>query len=554
MKLLGFEIKRAVKAAGPSVPGILPPFGTNEPMSRPVTNESSDLTERFISADPREGWYLSLPSKLTPNQVEMIKRAAIGGDIWQMHQLGELMKDTWPMLRKCDHELREAVSNVKFVVTPYAEDGQKPTKSAVKKADSVRRAITQMRPNPFNDEQAFEGMIYQMAGAFVNGIIVHELLWDKSPVRVPGGGYNRYVKSAVYVHPRHFSFANDGGLTLFDDSYNRMTWANANPRQSPNPDKFICGTFYNTSGSALSAGHIRALGWYYSALVFGREWMLNAAKQWGNPFLSISFRQNTDLTQLKAFLAESGPSRRLLHPEGTLPTIHPAQSMGTDNPQRFLAEEADRQCQLLILGQTLSSNTSSSGGGAYALGQVHMEVRADRVQGVAQWLSGEPLCQLSKAICRVNFGDDQEYPRIAPDFTKPLAPGEVGALASAISGSKTPVKLEEHYRKLGYTAPEPGDIVIVNGEIKIQGEPMTDEERQESQLLEQEKLMEMQSQFQEPEAPPTNAKDTAPIDLQKCSDAELAELEEMVQAAERAPHKNGELTALNEKLLTLNHR
>ena len=544
-------------AQGPRLPALrpgtgpqpfdpLPPFGTNVPITRPLTSADTDITERLISSDPREQWYLALPSKLTPNQVEMIKRSASGGDIWQFFQFTQLMTDTWPMYAKCVGELCEAVSNVKFVVTPYAENGQEPSETATLKANQVRRNLHQMRPNPFSDERNVNGTIYQQASAFVNGIVMQELIWDQ-PRRVTGGHYSRMIRSTAFVHPRHFTFADDGALAIFDDMYNRLTFSLANPGQSPNPDKFLCGQYYHTSGTALTAARARPLGWYWCSLVFGREWMLNTAKNFGSPFIDIEFAQNTDLVRLKEFLANSGPNRQLLHPQGTTANIHPASSLGPDNPQRYLAEEADKQCQLLILGQTLTSDLNKQGGGARALGEVHMEVRQDRVMAISKWLAHGPLIQIASAICRRNFGNDDELPSIEPDFSMPLTATEAGQFLVNVSSSKVPLRADEVYRRVGHSIPRPGETIIQEGQVLIMGEP-----KEQGAIEDEEHQREVELKKTAPPKPKVPAKTVKASSLVRnlltCSDNALAEIEALVRAAESAPHPNGELTALNDRL------
>lgn len=537
------------KGSGPQPFDPLPPFGTNAPITRPLTEADTDITERLISSDPREQWYLALPSKLTPNQVEMIKRSASGGDIWQFFQFTQLMQDSWPMYAKCVGELCEAVCNVKFVVTPYASPGQDPTPTAIAKADLVRKNMHQMRANPFNDERNLHGTIYQMASAFVNGIVMQEMIWDE-PRRMEGGKWARLLKSTAFVHPRHFTFADDGALAIFDDMYNRLTFSLANPGQSPNPNKFICAQYYHTSGTSLTAARARPLGWYFCALVFGREWMLTTAKNFGSPFIDVEFAQNTDLVRLKEFLQQSGPNRQLLHPQGTTANIHPASSLGPDNPQRYLAEEADKQCQMLILGQTLTSDLNKHGGGARALGEVHMEVRKDRVMAVAGWLSHGPLKQLAAAVCRLNFGNDYDLPKIEPDFSMPLNATEAGQFMVNVSSSKMPVKADEFCHRVGMTMPREGDLVYQEGRWLIMGAP-----KEQHDIEDEAHEREMELKKAAPPKPKGPVKSSSLIKgLLSCPDEELQEIEALVRAAEQAPHPNGELTALNNRLNQFNDR
>lgn len=106
---------------------------------------SSSVTprgDRLILDNPRNAWQLMLPEKLTPKQILVILRAAIAGDCYRAYELKQLMMRTWPMLRKCSHELRQPVSNVRYTVKEAqpAKKGATPSPLAVEKADLIRRA------------------------------------------------------------------------------------------------------------------------------------------------------------------------------------------------------------------------------------------------------------------------------------------------------------------------------------------------------------------------------------------------------------------------------
>lgn len=315
---------------------------------------------------------------------------------------------------------------------------------------------------------------------------------------------------------------------------------------------------------------MRPLVWYWAARQFNNEWMLNTAKQYGSPFIDITFKAGTpaaELAALDAMLKNAGPERRLRHPEGTTAEIHPPTSLGTDNPQRYIAEEADKQCLFLLLGQ---SGTTMPTAGALGNQDSHKEVAEEKVIGVAKWIAHNPLRQFARAILRVNYGDASECPVIDPDFTHPLTATESVAFATGLTSSQLPFRADEAYKKMGMSQPEKGDVVIQRGEVKVMGDALTDEEKFDQQLEQQQAVAEAQGQGQddgqENGDEPTQARGgtkplkieaTKPVnrlDLTRATDAELAELEALVQAAESAPHPNGELTALNRKLLALSTR
>ena len=72
-----------------------------------------------------------------------------------------------------------------------------------------------------------------------------------------------------------------------------------------------------------------------------------------------------------------------------------------------LARHADYQISKAVLGQTLTTETGDGGGGSYALGQVHSEVRADLLEQ-DQRMVATVFNTLFRWICELNF------PEVAP--------------------------------------------------------------------------------------------------------------------------------------------
>lgn len=550
-----------------SLTNVLPPFGTN-PASEPFTKDI-DLNDRAIRSDPRELWYLSLPNKLTPQQCLQILRSALGGDVWQQWQLCAIMLDSWPTFRMASHQLVEAAAYARYAVHPCAEEGKKPTPQAIERADLVSRAIRSMHPDPFNDEKGFSGMCYALCDAMLNGISTVELIWDFKTSS--DHGRERLPVSSAWVHPRHVSFTNDGRIAIFGENYNRLTYSGAPESMSPSPDKFICAQFMSKAGSPLGAGFMRPLVWYWAARQFNLEWMLNTAKQYGSPFIDITYKPGSvstgpggELEKLNELLKTAGSQRRLIHPEGTLANIHPPTSLGKENPQRVLEEKADEACLFLLLGQ---KGTTTPTAGALGSQDTHENIKDERVLGVANWLARNPLRQFARAVLRVNYGNDDECPNIEPDFTKPLKPEQVGQMMSAVSGSRVPVRADEFYKKVGFTQPEAGEVVLAGGTISVQSEPMTDEEQFDQQLGQQVKQAEVQMVLQgEAQEEPAQASERGKAEFVKArhpnlrdilhtaSTNELDDLEAKLLAAEQAPHQNGEAEELKEAVLAIGNK
>src|SRR5690606_26911410 len=94
---------------------------------------------------------------------------------------------------------------------------------------------------------------------------------------------------------------------------------------------------------------------------------------------------------------------------------------GQTEPNERLMILADKTCDLLFLGQTLTSE-SPTDGGTQALGRVHREVELDLFEGYATLVAEILNTQLIPAIVELNYGDraelpyiDVELPRLARD-------------------------------------------------------------------------------------------------------------------------------------------
>ena len=87
-------------------------------------------------------------------------------------------------------------------------------------------------------------------------------------------------------------------------------------------------------------------------------------------------------------------------------------------PQRVLLTDADEQCDIAILGQTLTSNVSGSGGNR-ALGQVHADTEIKVLNGVSDFIESVINTQLIPAIIMMNYGETSELPYVEGSMEVP---------------------------------------------------------------------------------------------------------------------------------------
>jgi phage gp29-like protein len=99
-------------------------------------------------------------------------------------------------------------------------------------------------------------------------------------------------------------------------------------------------------------------------------------------------------------------------PEGVKLELFKALESARENPSKAFIDAADILCDIVILGQTLT--TSQGERGSQALGTIHKDVRDEKIQAVAKRTAKVLNGQLLPAVCRLNFGDDTECPWFQP--------------------------------------------------------------------------------------------------------------------------------------------
>lgn len=444
--------------------------------------------DRQILDDPRDAWQLWFPRNMSVQQVVTILRASRMGDQWQLASLVEVMLDSWPMLKKCQHELRSAVSQTKFSVHAFTQRGKKPTARAQQKADLVARAINAYRPNPaVTDERGFPGMVYDLANAYLLGMSLVELQWfNSNGEMVP--------RASTFVHPAHIVL-DDAAMVNIANSKDGSTIP-------LNPNYFLMSVFQSQSGSVYSMGMVRSIGWWWAAMLATQQWMYGSAQKHGSPYTFLTYARSlmgnkTELDKIEQSLLQSGANRFIMAPEGCEADLKPPGTMGQDNPQRYMKEQADRECMQLFLGQNSSTISEP---GKLGNNDQHMEVRSERKEAVSRWIGDILTEQWAPAILRRNYGDDSECPKVEPDFTKVETRMEASQRISVEINSGLPFVAEEVYNDLNRKVPEEGDLVVQRGTLGIMQDPEGSpiQPTLEQQVEQAGMVAEASGQFEEP--------------------------------------------------------
>jgi phage gp29-like protein len=403
-----------------------PKLAPSAAASTPITQSLS----RILRPQAAYRWLLPQLAAITPQYIEMVLRGALAGSHVQAWELFDLMEDSSPRLVKNINELKLAVLNRVTSFNPFQEENEEATDSAKEKTSTVSAALRGMNADPCADENNLSGTIYDLMDAWCKGTTVLEINWEARQSKKLG----RFLapKSTYWVHPVCYAWDMDGRLGL----RNELT-ANGgvNPSLSPGvfstttyqprpssvsefPEhKFLIAICKAKSGTALGGARLRSLAWWWCAANFSADWLLNLAQLFGLPFRWANYDPSAPQATVDAIctmLENMGHNAWAAFPAGTTLELKDSAKSGENSPQSDLLDRCEKQMDLLILGQTLTTDTGGmgAGGGSKALGEVHAGVKAEIVNAASDWVCGILTDQLARSVVELNYGEASEVPSV----------------------------------------------------------------------------------------------------------------------------------------------
>jgi phage gp29-like protein len=425
----------------------------NPPMVDPRIESVTVPQGIMIDVEVKDRLLNEMKRRLFPADVEGILYSAITGDLWHQDQLFQLMIDTWPRLQTNVNKLKRAVSKLSYTVDAYKGDNKDPSSTAVEKALLVKRALFNMSSNLAFQEHDFKESIEDVVEAIPTGFMVSEVYWEsrngeicpRSTRRIPA----RYYRYPYITEATDRLMLNPSGTLGGTDLYDFP------------PYKFlVCIKPVSVAHPVFSA-MLRCLAAWWVASRFGLEWFMNYSQLFGIPFRKATYTTGDNLVyqRLVQMMKQAGSASWGVFPEGTEVEILAAPGASGEMPQERLLEAADKVCDILLLGQTLTTEVGKSG--SRALGGVHKEVYDEIVEAAALWVCKVINTQLIPGIIKFNFGDAEplELPSLDPIIRNPVDLLQTAQAFQILFGRGAgqmgiPVKKEEVYDRLEFSVPD----------------------------------------------------------------------------------------------------
>lgn len=365
---------------------------------------------RIIRPEAAPRWRSARVSQFTPQYVEWTLANALAGDLVAQWEMFDLMEETWPRLAKNLGEIKRQVAAMKWSVQAWSEEDAAPPAEAEERARLVSHVIWRMRPDAARGERDFGGVVYDLLDAWGKGVSLVELIWEER--KVPGLGSKAVLRAGEWVHPNNYGVAEDGSIGLRLDPEQGMVHRGSAVRELP-PYKFLVGIARAKSSHFIGAALLRPLAWWWAAANFAAEWMLNYAQVFGVPLRWANYPEGAGdalINKIGDMLTNLGSAGWAAFPEGTSLNLHEGTKTAGSSPQEGILDRADKQCDLLVLGQTLTTDAADRG--TQALGTVHERVRGDVIQSAADWVAGVMTQQLVPMILELNYGDTEWAPEL----------------------------------------------------------------------------------------------------------------------------------------------
>lgn len=398
------------------------------------TGQKAPVRVRIAAGDVNDK-YSSYPSSgLTPARLARIFRAADEGDVLLQMELFEDMEEKDTHLSSQLQTRKLAVTGLDWEVQPYSEG-------------ELDKEIAAFIEKELNGIERLNDILMDMLDAIGKGISVLEIDWD---VR---DGFN-VIRDMEWIHPKKL---------VWDSTTDELKICTRDfPAGVEFPkNKFVIHKYKVKSGHDSRAGILRVISWMYLFKNYTLKDWVSFCEVFGMPIRLGKYSQaasEDDKRRLMEAIYMIGTDAAGIIPDSAV--IEFIESNKTTSAEIYekLARYCDEQISKAVLGQTL---TADSGGGSYAQGKVHNDVRKDLTVADAKALAATIRRDVIGPLVEYNFGPEASLPKFefdcqeAEDLKETI---EIYRTLACDMGLKIP---SQHvYEKFNIPKPKEGEDIL----------------------------------------------------------------------------------------------
>lgn len=375
---------------------------------------------------------------LTPQRLATVLREAEDGDAEAYLDLAEDMEERDLHYLAVLSTRRRQVSQLTITVEPADDSAE-----AEADAELVREWV---------DRQELEDELFDLLDAIGKGFAVCEIMWEMSelqwmPMRLE------------YRLPRWFEFDREtGSELLLRDRSGDLGLAELEPA------KFVVHRHAAKSGVPIRGGLARCAAWAWMFKNYTtRDWV-RFVEAYGQPLRLGKYDKGSSDHErgvLLGAVSKIAADAAAIVPMGMeIEFPEPKDAAARSEIYKDLLEYIDAQVSKAVLGQTLTTDTSESGGGAYALGKVHDEVRHDIERSDARQLAATLNRDIVRPLILLNRGEREQLPRIVIGREEQSDPAMLSEAVSKLVPMGLRVGMVEMLGKLGLSEPGEDEEVL----------------------------------------------------------------------------------------------
>lgn len=374
---------------------------------------------------------------LTPRRIKRMLLAAEAGDIAAQAELFERMEEKDGELDAYLRTRKSGVAHLHHEVEPA--DG---SAAARRSAKFCRRVLAELPDLP--------RAVFDLLDAIPRGFSILEIDWLTEA--------DRWRPARLLWRPQRWFRAAEDGQTLLlrrDDGGGAEL----------NPLNFLIHRVQARSGFCARTSLLRSCVRAFVVRHFAwKDWMA-FAEVYGMPPRIGWLRQDVpwdsrEARELWQAVRALGMDAAAVVREGNRIEILETGRAGDGRIFERILDRAAREMTLAILGQLLS--TGGEGGGSYALGQVHNQVRWDLIESDARALERTLTEQLLRPIVRLNLGEAAPLPRWRFVAERPEDLSKLAGTVKTLSDAGLPIPLQWAYSRFGIPRPADGEPVLGN--------------------------------------------------------------------------------------------
>lgn len=380
--------------------------------------------------------YSTYPSNgLTPRRLARIFRAADEGDVSEQMELFEEMEEKDTHLFSQLQTRKLAVTGLDWEVQSFSDDER--DKEIAEFIDEQLKGIENL-----------DDIFIDMLDAIAKGVSVMEIEWGLD------SDLTNIIENIEYVHPKKL---------IWDFQTDEMKICTREfPSGTSLPEnKFVVHKYKARSGHTSRAGILRVVSWMYLFKNYDVKDWVAFCEVFGMPLRLGKYSaaaSDDDKKALMEAIYSLGTDAAGIIPDSTIVEFIESQKTTSVEIYEKLARYCDEQISKAVLGQTLSSD---SGGGSYAQGKVHNEVRHDLTVGDAKALAVTVRRDIIRPLVEYNFGYDADVPFFTFDCQEAEDQKETVEIYKTLAcdmGLEIP---KSHiYKKFNIPKPEDGEEVL----------------------------------------------------------------------------------------------